>query len=139
MIRTSMVPVDFNRWLEQMNRQIAESGRCGRPLFSTVEAVEFASIEQRARFENGLAKPVFEPMLLRIKAVEVPDACPIARVDLSRSNIAAEQYCVTLGIGAHHDADLVNSTLDAAACYNKKRAGILLKHSVQLDTGKVRD
>jgi hypothetical protein len=121
---------------EPANRGV---GALRTPLFSTVEAVEFASIEQRARFENGLAKPVFEPMLLLIKAVEITDACPIARVDPSRPNIPAEHYRVTLGIGARHDADLVNSRLDAAACYNKKRTGILLKHSVQCDTGKVRD
>ncbi|MBB5402586.1 GNAT family N-acetyltransferase [Paraburkholderia youngii] len=100
MLKTvALTPADFNRWAEHMNRQIAESGRDGRPFFSPMEAIEFASIERRARFENGLAKPVFEPTWLRMWAIEGPDACLIAHLDLSGSNIPTEQHRATLGIG----------------------------------------
>ncbi|WP_042264439.1 GNAT family N-acetyltransferase [Paraburkholderia heleia] len=100
MLKTvALTPADFNRWAEHMNRQIAESGRDRRPFFSPMEAIEFASIERRARFENGLAKPVFDPTWLRMWAIEGPDACLIAHLDLSGSNIPTEQHRATLGIG----------------------------------------
>ncbi|MGF6573908.1 RimJ/RimL family protein N-acetyltransferase [Paraburkholderia sp. GAS333] len=99
---TAIVPLtvsDFERWAEHMNRQIAESGRDGRPFFSAIESVDFKSPERRARFEKGLANPLAQPTWLRAWAVECPDSRFIAHLDLSGSGISTELHRASLGIG----------------------------------------
>lgn len=95
----ALTPADFERWAEHMNRQIAESGRAGRPFFSAMETVDFGSPERRARFETGLTHPVSQPGWLRAWAVEGPDSRFIAHLDLSGSGIPTERHRASLGVG----------------------------------------
>ncbi len=95
----SLTPADFKRWAEHMNRQIAESGRCGRPFFSPMEGVDFESTERRARFEKGLATPLPQPTWMRVWAVESPDSRFVAHLDLTGSSIPSEKHRASLGIG----------------------------------------
>ncbi|MFP3648266.1 hypothetical protein, partial [Paraburkholderia sp. SIMBA_054] len=57
----ALTPVDFKRWAEHLTRQIAESGRDGRPFFSPLEAADFELPERRARFEDRLSIPLPQP------------------------------------------------------------------------------
>jgi hypothetical protein len=67
-----LTSADFKHWAEHLNRQIAESGRGVRPIFSPMEAIDFESPERRARFEKGLSTPVPQPAWMRVWAVSVP-------------------------------------------------------------------
>lgn len=99
---TAIVPLtvsDFERWAEHMNRQIAESGRDGRPFFSAMESIDFKSPERRARFEKGVTNPLTQPAWLRAWAVKCPDSRFIAHLDLSGSGIPTELHRASLGIG----------------------------------------
>jgi ribosomal protein S18 acetylase RimI-like enzyme len=95
----ALTPADFKRWAEHLNRQIAESGRGGRPLFSPMEAIDFESPERGARFENGLSTPLPQPAWMRVWALESPDARFVAHLDLNGSSIPSEKHRATLGIG----------------------------------------
>ena len=95
----SLTPADFTRWAEHLNRQIAESGRCGRPFFSPMEGVDFASTERRARFEKGLATPLPQPTWMKAWAAESPDSRFVAHLDLTGSSIPSEKHRASLGIG----------------------------------------
>jgi hypothetical protein len=95
----ALTPVDFKRWAEHLNRQIAESGRGGRPFFSPMESVDFESIHRRARFEKGLATPLPQPAWMRVWAVESPDSRIVAHLALTGSNIPSEKHRASLGIG----------------------------------------
>jgi ribosomal protein S18 acetylase RimI-like enzyme len=95
----SLTPADFDRWAEHLNRQIAESGRDGRPFFSPMEAVDFRSTERRARFEKGLGILLPQPTWMRVWAVEAADSRYVAHLDLTGSSIPTEKHRATLGIG----------------------------------------
>lgn len=95
----ALTPADFERWAEHLTRQIAESGRDGRPFFSPLAAVDFESPERRARFENRLSIPLPQPTWMRAWVVEGPDARFIAHLDLNGSSIPSERHRATLGIG----------------------------------------
>ncbi|MDP9649951.1 GNAT family N-acetyltransferase [Paraburkholderia caledonica] len=95
----ALTPVDSKRWAEHLTRQIAESGRDGRPFFSPLEAADFESPERRARFEDRLSIPLPQPTWMRVWAVEGPDARFIAHLDLNGSSIPSEKHRATLGIG----------------------------------------
>lgn len=99
----ALTPGDFKRWAAHLNRQIAESGRGGRPFFSPMETVDFESPERRARFEKGLSTPLPDPSWMRIWAVESPEAHFIAHLDLSGSSIPTEKHRATLGIGVEEN------------------------------------
>jgi RimJ/RimL family protein N-acetyltransferase len=99
----ALTSVDFKRWAEHLSRQIAESGRDGRPFFSPMEAIDFESPERRARFEKGLSTPFPQPAWMRVWAVESPDARFVAHLDLSGSSIPSEKHRATLGIGVEQE------------------------------------
>jgi ribosomal protein S18 acetylase RimI-like enzyme len=95
----AITPADFKRWAEHLNRNIAESGRDGRPLFSPIAATDFETPERRERFENGLATPLPQPAWMRAWAVESPDERIVAHLDMNGSSMPSEQHRATLGIG----------------------------------------
>jgi RimJ/RimL family protein N-acetyltransferase len=96
----AVVPADFRRWTEHLDRLFAESGREGLPLFSPYEQVPNASSpERQSRFESSLVMPVRKPGWMRAWSVHDPSQRIVCHLDLSGSNIPAEAHRMTLGIG----------------------------------------
>jgi RimJ/RimL family protein N-acetyltransferase len=96
----AVVPEDFRRWTEHIDRLFAESGRNGQPLFSPFEqAPNASSPEPQMRFERSLVLPVRHPGWMRAWSVHDQDQRIIGHLDLCGSSIPSESHRLTLGIG----------------------------------------
>ena len=96
----AVVPADFKRWTEHIDRLFAESGRNGQPLFSPYEEAPNAlSPERQSRFERSLVVPVRQPGWMRAWSVLDPAQRIVCHLDLWGSDIPSETHRMTLGIG----------------------------------------
>jgi GNAT superfamily N-acetyltransferase len=96
----AVMPTDFRRWTEHIDRLFAESGRNGQPLFSPYEqAPNVSSPERQCRFESSLVVPVRQPGWMRAWSVHDPSQRIVCHLDLSGSNIPSETHRMMLGIG----------------------------------------
>jgi RimJ/RimL family protein N-acetyltransferase len=95
-----LTPGDFDAWAAHINRQGAESGKNGLPLFSPFEThSDYATPDRKRRFEEGLRTAVGRPNWMRAWAFEDNHGQFVAHLDLVGSSIATEGHRVTLGMG----------------------------------------
>lgn len=91
---------DFGEWARHINRQNAESGQDGRPLFSPlISDTDFETSERRARFETSIVLPLSMAGWMRCWGMVADDGTIFGHLDLRASTIISEQHRVVLGIG----------------------------------------
>jgi ribosomal protein S18 acetylase RimI-like enzyme len=91
---------DFDFWATHINRQRAESGKYGLPLFSPFEThSDFATPDRKRRFEESMRIAVGAPNWMRAWGFENEQRQLVAHLDLVGSPIETESHRATLGIG----------------------------------------